>query len=128
MTYSYFGPPDFRTRADYEKRKPKKNPEKITVIKLTTRRRKKRMPQLIPCSFPGCTAKLRVGNTRHFKKVHGKEPPIMTSAPASVSGKQLGDRTSKPQGQNQQVKQHSARSLCEGRRTIRARNRYATCL
>ena len=84
---SFFGPIDFRTKADYDKRRPKKNPE--VIVSIETKSRRKRRWLLIQCTFPGCKAKLHQENVKgHFKKVHSNDrPPTMgpTVSPNNVN-------------------------------------------
>jgi hypothetical protein len=88
VTTSFFGPPDFRTKDDYDKRRPKKNPEVVVLIEPKSKRRKKQMPEqrfLVPCSFTGCTARLKAGNVTHYKKVHGIKKPSPIERSVSVT-------------------------------------------
>lgn len=75
----FFGPRDFRTKADYEKRRPKKNPE-ISLPKkvkpIWGKKRRSHLGSLVQCVVPGCSALLGATNVRHYTKIHDlSEPP-----------------------------------------------------
>jgi len=74
----FFGPRDFRKKADYDQRRPKKNPEIILPVKVTriwAKKRSSHHPLLFQCLVTGCRALLGPRNVRHYSKVHGMPGP-----------------------------------------------------